>query len=98
MTYKTKGGLYKYLLMPFSLSNAHRTFMRLMNEVLRPFRKIIVVHFNDIPVYSKNKEHLEKVFYILRAQRLYGKLEKCKFFAPHKSPFWATLSQRMTFP
>src|SRR5262245_47704098 len=86
--FRTHEGHYKFLVMPFELTNAPSTFQNLMNNVFHEYlRKLILVFFDDILVYSRSwKEHLEHLqitLELLRQNQLFAKRSKCAFGVGH---------------
>ena len=83
--FRTRYGHFKFIVMPFRLTNDPAAFMDLMHRVFQPYlNRFVVVFMNDILIYSKSKEdhegHLRVVLQTLREHQLYAKFRKCEFW------------------
>jgi hypothetical protein len=61
--FKTKQGLFEWLVRSFGLCNAPKTFMRVMNDVFRPFLDdFVIVYLDDNFVFSGTwDEHVRHI-------------------------------------
>ena len=69
--FRTRYGNYKFVIVPFGLTNDPTILMCFMNNVLHPYLdKFVIMFIDDILVYSKNEEehfkHLETMLKFLR--------------------------------
>jgi hypothetical protein len=82
--FKTRYGLFEYMVMLFSLVNASATFQAYIHKALGHLvDSICIVYPNDILIYSKYEEeheqHVKLVLRKLRDYALYAKPSKCTF-------------------
>ena len=80
--FRTRWGLFEFLVMPFGITNAPSQFMNMMNDVLSDYLDdFVLVFLDDILIYSRtveqHTEHLGKVLEALRKHHLYAKASKC---------------------
>jgi hypothetical protein len=62
--------------MPFGLTNALATFVRMMDDILRPLNNtFVVVYLDEILIYNKNwAEHLQDIQQVLHTLRQHNLL------------------------
>jgi len=82
--FRTRYGLYEYLMMPFGLANAPITFQNMINEVLRDLiDQGVVAYMDDILIYSPTEdEHVRIVtsaLQLLQENSLAVAPEKCEW-------------------
>lgn len=84
IAFQIRYGHYKFLVIPFGLTNAPTKFMDMMNQVFEDYLdQFMIIFVDNILVYSHSKiEHeryLRLVLDILREKKLYSKFKKCEF-------------------
>jgi hypothetical protein len=82
--FRTRFGLFEFLIMPQGLTNAPATFQKMITNVLRKYLDIsCVVYLDDILIFSdtleEHKKHVHEVFRALEDASLLVEPEKCSF-------------------
>ena len=82
--FRTRDSHFKYLVLPFGLSNAPTTFQAYINQALIGLVDVTcVIYLDDILIYSadlaQHEADMKAVLERLRQHRLYTKLQKCEF-------------------
>ena len=83
--FRTRYGHFEFLVLPFGLTNAPATFMRLMNETFgEQLDDFVIVFLDDILIFSRtieeHEQHVRTVLEILRREKLFAKESKCELF------------------
>lgn len=82
--FRSRYGIFEYLVTLFGLRGDPGCFQTLMNIIFRPYiDKCFIICLDDILIHSKTEkehfEHLKVVLDVLRRDKLYGIIPKCAF-------------------
>ena len=83
--FRTRYGLYEWLVTPFGLANAPSTFQKYINWALRDYLDVFCsAYIDDILIYSngsraQHRDHVRKVLQRLREAGLQIDIDKCEF-------------------
>jgi len=82
--FRTRYGLYEFLVMPFGLSNAPATFQDMINHIFRDMIDLgLLAYIDDLLIYAKTREeHDEIVLEVLKrlqTNKLALSAEKCEW-------------------
>ena len=83
--FRTRYGLFEWLVTPFGLANAPSTFQKYINWALRDYLDVFCsAYIDDILIYSygsraQHRDHVRKVFQRLREAGLQVDIDKCEF-------------------
>ncbi|MBW0506004.1 hypothetical protein O181_045719 [Austropuccinia psidii MF-1] len=82
--FRTKFGIYEYLVIPFGLTNSPASFQNFVNDIFQDLLDVyVVVYLDDLMVFSKSEEehvtHVSTVLFRLRANNRFAKSSKCLF-------------------
>jgi hypothetical protein len=85
--FRTKYGLFEYLITPFGLTNAPAAFQHLMNDIFCDLLDVYaIIYLDNILIFSSNPEdhvmHTKEVLRRLKQHGLYCNAAKCTFDVP----------------
>ena len=85
IVFRTRYGLFEYLVIPFGLTGAPATFQRYINWVLRDYlNEFYTVYVDNILIYTSGllRDYRVKVYMVLgklREVKLILNINKCQF-------------------
>ena len=83
--FRTRYGLFEYLVMPLGLTNTPATFQHFMHDIFRDYLDLfLLVHLDNLLIYTTGTveelaPHVHLVLERLQKSKFYAKAEKCEF-------------------